>query len=103
MCEFCDMTSVNLKHACDEYFIHKSFGVKNDETKKTIKAGGDNPVMYLREYRNNERWSAVCEFADESGTVIETPVVFCPKCGRKLKQSNKRKGEYNGRERQNQD
>lgn len=99
MCEFCDMTSVNLEHACNEYFIHKSFNIQNDETKKTIKEDGNNPVIYLREYRKNEKWSIVCELADKNGTVIETPVVFCPKCGRKLKQSNKRKGDYNGRER----
>lgn len=99
MCKFCNMDSVNLKHACDEYFIHKLFEIQNDETKKAIRADGNNPVVYLREYRKNEKWSIVCEFADVNGTVVEIPVSFCPMCGKKLKHSNKENEERDGRKR----
>ncbi len=42
--------------------------------------------MYLREYRpdGDHIWSLICELADDKGTVIEMPVIYCPRCGDKL-------------------
>ena len=86
MCQYCDMTLVDVEHACDEYFIHKPLYVRNSENFKRIKADGNHPMMYLKEYRQTVThiWALVCEFADDNGTVIETPICYCPKCGDKL-------------------
>lgn len=86
MCEYCDMTLVDVENACDEYFIHKPLHLKDDYTNKRIKADGNHPMMYLREYRQSKThtWGLVCEFSDEAGTVVETPVIYCPRCGDKL-------------------
>lgn len=83
MCEYCDMT---LMHTCKDYFTHKPFDLKDEYTGKRIKADGNHPVMYLREYRpaGDHIWSLICEFADNYGTVVETPVIYYPKCGDKL-------------------
>lgn len=86
MCEYCDMTLVNTERACKDYFIHKPFYLKDEYTGKRIKADGYHPTMYLREYRpsGDHTWSLICEFADEGGTVVEAPVIYCPRCGDKL-------------------
>lgn len=86
MCEYCDMTLVDIENSCDEYFIHKPLNLRNDSTYRRIKADGNHPIMYLREYRQSKThtWSLVCEFADEAGTVVVTPIVYCPRCGDKL-------------------
>ena len=86
MCKYCDTQLVNKEHACPEYFIHKSFRLIDEHTKDQIKDNGDNPVMYLREYRKplHPVWSLVVEFADEKGTVVESAVLYCPRCGRLL-------------------
>ena len=86
MCEYCDMTLVNTQTACKDYFIHKPFTLRDEHTGKRIKADGDHPVMYLREYRTGggHTWSLICEFADEGGTVVESSVIYCPRCGDKL-------------------
>lgn len=86
MCEYCDMTLVDKEHTCDDYFIHKPFKIKDEHTKKRIKANGEYPIMYLREYRpsGSHIWSLICEFADDGGTIIEMPVIYCPRCGDKL-------------------
>lgn len=84
MCDYCDITDVNIKHACKEYFIHKSFFLVDEHTHELLKDTGYNPVMYLREYRDLDRWSLICEFADDNGTVIEAPISYCPRCGRTL-------------------
>lgn len=91
MCEYCDMTLVNVENACKDYFIHKSFYIIDEHTRKCIKADGEHPVMYLREYRTDGSrvWSLICEFADDEGTVIEMPVIYCPKCGDNLAEKNK--------------
>lgn len=86
MCQYCDMTLVDVEHACKDYFIHKPLPIRNDYTGKRIKADGNHPIMYLREYRlsGSHVWSLICEFADEEGTVIETPICYCPRCGDRL-------------------
>ena len=86
MCEYCDMTLVNTQTACKDYFIHKPFTLRDEHTGKRIKADSDHPVMYLREYRTggDHTWSLICEFADEGGTVVESSVIYCPRCGDKL-------------------
>lgn len=84
MCQYCDMTLVNVEYACEDYFIHKPLHVRDDFTGKRIKADGNHPIMYLREYRKTHTWALVCEFADDNGTVIETPIIYCPRCGDKL-------------------
>lgn len=86
MCKYCDMSLVNIETACKDYFIHRPFYLKNEHTKKRIKADGTNPVTYLREYRNNgsHTWSLICEFADEAGAVVESPIIYCPICGDRL-------------------
>ena len=83
MCEYCDMTLVNVETACKDYFIHKPLHLRDEHTGKRIKANGEYPIMYLREYRNDgsNTWSLICEFADEAGTVIESPIIYCPRCG----------------------
>ena len=83
MCEYCDMTLVNKEHARRDYFTHKPFYLINERTGKRIKADGNNPVMYLREYRpdGDHVWSLVVEFADEHDTVVESPILYCPRCG----------------------
>ena len=93
MCEYCDMTLVDVEHACKDYFVHKPFHIRND-TGKRIKANGDYPIMYLREYRQSgsHTWSLICEFADDKGTIIEMPVIYCPRCGNKLVGRNITKG-----------
>lgn len=98
MCKFCSVSFANVKYACEEYLIYKLFELKNDETKKSYNTDGNEPVMYLREYRQDKKWSVVCEFADNDGRVVETPVYFYKKCGRKLKDENKQ-GDENGRKR----
>ena len=84
MCDYCNMTDVNTKHACKDYFIHKPFFLVNEYTHEPLEANGSNPVLYLREYREVNRWSLICEFADDAGMVVEAPVSHCPKCGRTL-------------------
>lgn len=84
MCEYCDMTLVNVEHACEDYFIHKPLHLRDDYNGKRIKADGNHPIMYLREYRKSNTWGLVCEFADSCGTIVETPVIYCPRCGDKL-------------------
>ena len=86
MCRYFDMTEVNTKHSCEDYFIHKSFRLQDDYDGKLIRNNGNNPCMYLREYRKTTYWEIVIELADEVGTVIRTQAVYCPKCGRKLNQ-----------------
>lgn len=91
MCEYCDMTLVDIENACEKYFIHKPFYIRDDFTGKRIKADGNHSMMYLREYRNigSNTWSLICEFADNKGAVIEMPVIYCPRCGGKLVGSNR--------------
>lgn len=89
MCDYCDMTDVNVEHACKDYFIHKPFYLVNEHTHEILKANGNNPVLYLREYREVDHWSLICEFADDAGTVVEATVSHCPRCGRKLEGTNK--------------
>ena len=84
MCEYCDMTLVNVENACEEYFIHKPLHLRDDHTYKRIKADGEHPIMYLREYRKSTLWQLVCEFADDNGTVVASPIIYCPRCGRDL-------------------
>lgn len=86
MCEYCDMTLVNVEHASPEYFIHKPFYVRDDHTGRRIKADGNHATMYLREYRNvgSHTWSIICEFTDDAGSIVETPIIYCPRCGDKL-------------------
>lgn len=86
MCEHCDMTLVNVETACKDYFIHKPFYIRDEHTGRRIKANGNYPMMYLREYRNvgSHTWSLICEFADDNGTVVEMPIIYCPRCGDKL-------------------
>lgn len=90
MCKYCDTQLVNKERACPDYFIHKSFRLIDEHTKDQIKDNGDNPVMYLREYRKplHPVWSLVVEFADEKGTVVESAVLYCPRCGRPLLEDN---------------
>ena len=78
------MTEVNSEHACEDYFIHKPFRLQDDYDGKLIKNDKWHPCMYLREYRKTSYWEIVIEFADDSGTVLRTQAVNCPKCGRKL-------------------
>lgn len=82
------MTGVDTKHACPEYFIHEPLPLTDDFDKKVILPDRSSPVTYLREYRNKNQWSLVCEFADDAGTVIETIITHCPKCGRNLTNCN---------------
>lgn len=84
MCDYCDKTDVDVEHANKDYFIHKPFYLINEYTHEVLKANGNNPVLYLREYRTIDHWSLICEFADDVGMVVESPVSYCPKCGRKL-------------------
>ena len=87
MCKYCDMSIVDPEIASPEYYIHRPFYLLDDHTRKRIKADGNHPIMYLREYRNNigcHTWSIICEFADDPGRVVETPVIYCPVCGDKL-------------------
>lgn len=83
MCEYCDMTLVDVEHASPEYFIHKPFYIIDDHTRRRIKADGNHSIMYLREYRNagSHTWSIICEFADDVGNVVEMPIIYCPRCG----------------------
>lgn len=81
MCEYCDMTLVYVE---EDSFIHKPLHIRNERTGKRIKADGNNPVMYLREYRKAKSWSLICELTDDNCSVIETPVIYCPRCGRRL-------------------
>lgn len=84
MCDYCDKTDVNVEHANKDYFIHKPFYLVNEYTHEVLKADGNSPVLYLREYRTIDRWSLICEFADDAGMVVESPISHCPRCGRKL-------------------
>ena len=84
MCDYCSKADVNVEHANKDYFIHKPFYLINEYTHEVLLANGRNPVLYLREYRNIDHWSLICEFADEEGMVIEAPIDHCPRCGRKL-------------------
>ena len=90
MCSYCSMTSVNKEHACKEYFIHKAFAFADEHTHELIKSDVEHPVMYLREYRNEggHVWSLIIELADDAGTVLETPAMYCPRCGDKLTGKN---------------
>ena len=54
MCEYCDMTLVDVEHACPDYFIHKPLHLIDEYSGKRIKADGYNPIMYLREYRKSK-------------------------------------------------
>lgn len=84
MCKYCDMTLVNKEKSCKEYYIHSPFYLRDEYDYKKIKANGYNPTMYLREYKKTGIWSIICEFADDAGTVVETQVVYCPRCGKRL-------------------
>lgn len=84
MCKYCNTDLVNKEYACKEYFIHEPFYLADAHTHKALEANGDNPVLYLREYRELDCWSLICEFADDAGTVVEALVSHCPRCGRKL-------------------
>lgn len=95
MCEYCDMTLVDVEHACEDYFIHKPFCLRDEHTNKRIKADGNHSLMYLREYRKAKVWSIICEFADDYGTVVEIPIIYCPRCGNKLAGKNTRKNIIN--------
>ena len=88
MCEYCDMTLVDVGHSCKDYFIHKPFHLYDDFNGKRIKANGENPTMYLREYRRVGLWDLICEFADDHGMVVRTPIIYCPRCGQKLVGTN---------------
>ena len=55
MCKYCDMTEVNVEHACEDYFIHKSFRLQDDFNGKVIGNSGSYPHMYLREYKKRMR------------------------------------------------
>ena len=82
MCKYCDMTEVDIKNSSD-YYIHKPFNLIDDYSQKVLVPNGNNPIMYLREYKK-DIWSLICEFADDKGTVVEMKINNCPKCGRKL-------------------
>lgn len=80
MCEYC---GENIDGSCPDYKIHPSFYLVDESTQELLVPNGNNTTMYLREY-SPTLWSIICELADEEGNVVETPVDFCPKCGRKL-------------------
>ena len=84
MCKYCDTSYIDVQYSCSDYFVHRPFYLRNDYNGKRIKADRNNPIMYLREYSKSNTWSLICEFADEEGTVIETPIIYCPRCGNKL-------------------
>ena len=85
MYSYCNRTQVDIDNACKEYFIHKPLPLKDEHTQQPIKADGEHPVMYLREYRTaGSTWSLICEFADDAGNVVELPIIYCPRCGSKL-------------------
>lgn len=81
MCKYCDMSYIDTQHSCPDYIIHRPLYLINGYGKR-IKADRSNLIMYLREYIKSNTWSLICEFADE--TMIETPIIYCPRCGRKL-------------------
>lgn len=80
-CKYCGLES---QGHCDTYKIHHSFELTDEFSQQVIPHDGDHITMYLREYFNTTNWSLICEVSDNDGTVIETPVYFCPICGRKL-------------------
>ena len=88
MCDCCDITNVNTIQAND-YYMYKSFYLVDEYTHEVLEATGRNPVLYLRQYKLTDHWSLICEFADDKGTVIESPVNFCPICGDRLAGKNK--------------
>lgn len=73
MCRFCNMTNVDIKNTCKDYYIHRPFVIINEYNQEVLEPNGNNPTMYLREYIKGDMkgfWSLICEFADDNGTVI---------------------------------
>lgn len=84
MCDYCDMTFINEDRSCDEYLVHKPLYLKDENTRRRIKADWKHPIMFLKEYRRVGIWHLVCKTPDDDTILVETPIIYCPRCGRKL-------------------